>query len=68
MKGLIKDVFPSKACNYLSHFINVRHDIVLKKVTEYWNELTNWHVNAKYAVTAKHKIDEQQDRFNSVYN
>ena len=45
-KRLKKEVFPSKAFNELSHFLNVMHEFFLERVTGYWNELTNSHVNA----------------------
>ena len=46
-KRLKREAFPSKSCNDFCHFVNIRHEFLLNRVTEYWNELTNSHVNAK---------------------
>ena len=46
-KRLKREVFPSRACNDFCHFVNVRHEFFLNRVTGYWNELTKSHVNAK---------------------
>ena len=46
-KRLKTEVFPSKACNDFGHFLNVRYEFLLNRVTGHWNELTNSHVNAK---------------------
>ena len=39
-KRLKREVFPSRACNDFCHFVNVRHEFFLNRVTGYWNELT----------------------------
>ena len=46
-KLLKREVFPSKACNDICHFVNVRDEFLLNRVTGHWNELTNSQVNAK---------------------
>ena len=46
-KRLKKDVFSSKAYNDFCHFVNFRHEFFFKRVTGYWNELANLHINAK---------------------
>ena len=49
--------FPSKACNDFCHFVNVRNYFLLKRVTGYWNELINSHVNAKNINSFKAGLD-----------
>ena len=46
-KPLKREVFPSKACNQFCHFVNVRHEFLLNRVTGLWNDITNSQVNAK---------------------
>ena len=56
-KQLKKEVFPSKACNDFCHFVNVRYEFLLNRVTGNWNELTNSHVNAKNINVFKSGLD-----------
>ena len=46
-KRLEREVFTSKACNDFCHFVEVRHECFLNRVTGNWNELINSQVNAK---------------------
>ena len=43
-KLLKMELFPSKAFNFC-HFVNIRHEFFLNRVTGYWNELTNVQVD-----------------------
>ena len=56
-KRLKKEVFPSKACNDFCHFVDVRHKFILNRVTGYWIELSNSHVNAKNINSFKAGLD-----------
>ena len=56
-KRLKREVFPSRACNDFCHFVNVRHEFFLNRVTGYWNELTKSHVNAKNINSFKAGLD-----------
>ena len=56
-KRLKREAFPSKACHDFCHFVNVRHEFLLNRVTGYWNELTNSHVNAKNINSLKAGFD-----------
>ena len=56
-KRLKREVFSSKACNEFCHFVNVRHEFLLNRVTGCWNELINSHVNAKNINSFKAGLD-----------
>ena len=55
-KCLKREVAPLKACNDLFHFVNVRHEFFLNKVTVNWNELTNSHLDTKNINSFKNSL------------
>ena len=57
LKRLKREAFPLKVCNDFCHFVNVRHEFFLNKVTSYWNEFTNSHVNALNINSLKTGLD-----------
>ena len=59
--SLLREHFPSKSRNDLSHFVTVRHEFFTNQVTEYWNKLPNSVVKAPTLNTFKARLDSFQD-------
>ena len=43
--GLEREAFPARLNNDFAHFVSVRHDFFLNRVTESWNRLKNTEVS-----------------------
>lgn len=54
---LERESFPAKNQNDFGHFVSVRHDFFLNRVTERWNRLSNSQVHAPSVNSFKAQID-----------
>ena len=54
---LRREVFSAKACNDFGHFVTLRHNFFLNRVTETWNKLSNLEIHASSVNSFKARID-----------
>ena len=54
---LRRENFSSRARNDFSHFVSVRHNFFLNRVSEHWNKLTNSQIHATNLNSFKARID-----------
>ena len=59
---LIRENFPSKACNDFGHFVSVRHEFFLNRTTQYWNNLSNSQILTNSLNSFKARIDNLPQR------
>ena len=57
-----REAFPSSNANNFCHFVNVRHEFFLNRVSEYWNKLPNDVVSAPTLNSFKARYDKLQER------
>ena len=57
-KRLLRESYPTANENNFCHFMNVRHNFFLNRVTFDWNRLTNSQVNAISVNSFKAKVDD----------
>lgn len=56
-RSLARECFPAKKANNYCHFVTVRHEFFLNRVTESWNRLPNEVVEAPSVNSFKAKLD-----------
>ena len=54
---LVRESFPARARNDFGHYVSVRHDFFLNRVSERWNGLSNSQVHAPSVNSFKAQID-----------
>ena len=54
---LLRENFPSRACNDFRHFVSVRHEFFVNRVVDRWNKLSNFQILAPNLDSFKARID-----------